>query len=414
MIDVLIVAYHYPPIVSGGTERATSLVRHLPALGYRPHILTTNAFGDEGHGSVYRAGEWVGWYRRLFNPAAEDLPADTRSRTRTGSSLTPLARMARSFLVPDGQVGWLPSAYRSARHILVSHPVRLVLTTGPPFSSHLLGLALHQTTQLPWIADFRDAWTYDPLDSALKTSGLRNRIESCMERVVIERAARIACVTEVAAEHLRSRSSEANVTVIPNGYAVEDVPDRMSDPDGSRFRFVHTGSFSSSHPLRSPEPLVEAARLLRSEADFELVFVGHLTEDEKKILQPLVESGHATIAGTVNRAEALVWQARADVLLVVDHPRQVMASNIPGKVYEYGASGKPILAVASPGATRQLVEDSGSGLCVGHDPADIASAMRAFIDGDADVKANPVWWEQFERKNAVRSMAELFGEVMER
>jgi glycosyltransferase involved in cell wall biosynthesis len=414
MNDVLIVAYHYPPIASGGTERALSLVRHLPSQGYRPHVLTTDAFGDEGPGSVYRAGEAVGLYRKLFNRASQALPSHTRSRSRTESSLTPLARLARSVLIPDGQIGWLPSAYRAARHILNTHPIRLILTTGPPFSAHLLGLALHQTTCLPWVADYRDAWTYDPLDPHLNTSRVRLSLEKGLERLVLKAATHVTCATDVCSSYLRRVSPTSSVSLVPNGYADADVVQPNEASNGDRIRFVHTGSFSASHSHRSPAPLVEAAKQLRDEADFELVFVGHLTDEEERMIEPLVDSGHAVLTGPVPREQALEWQSRADVLLVVDHPREVMASNIPGKVYEYGAAGKPILGIASRGATRQLIRDSGSGLCVGHEPGVIAGAMRAMIGGEANLSPNLAWWKRFERKEGVRQMAGVFDEILRR
>ena len=412
MIDVLIVAYHYPPIASAGTQRSVSFARYLPEFGFRPHVLTTNAFGSEGEGSVYRANEWVGIYRNLFNRAARDLPPSVRSRSRTGSGQSGLSRLSRRLLIPDGQVGWLPSAYRAARSILNTHPIRLILTTGPPFSSHLLGLSLHGTTHLPWVADFRDTWTYDPLDDHLESTTVRLGIERWMEIAILRNATHVTCVTDVAADFLKSRSGHRPVTLIPNGYEPGEVvpgsPSRAQAP----VRFVHTGSFSASHPLRSPELLVRAAEKLGGEVDFEIVFVGPLTQRERAIIQPLEDAGRALVTGAVDREEALSWQRKADVLVVVDHPRDVLASNIPGKVYEYGAAGKPILAIASRGALRSLIREMGAGLCVRHDIDDIADAIRAFVRGEAGVSPDVGQWSRFERKRSVEKLARVFWGIL--
>lgn len=412
MTDVLVVAYHYPPIASGGTERALSFARHLPEHGYRSHVLTTDTFGSGGDGSIYRAGELVGWYRRWFNRSLDDLPEHARSRTRTDSALSPLARLARSVLIPDAQVAWLPAAYRTARHIIQSHPVRLVLTTAPPFSAHLLGLALHRTTQLPWVADYRDSWTYDPLDPALENSRLRARIERVLERRVVRAASHVTSATGVAAAYLRDLDPATGVTVVPNGFA-DAVDAGDAAPSGKRTRFVHTGAFSASHPKRSPMPLLNAARALADDGlDFELVLAGPMTPQERDAVLPLEATGHATVHGSVTRDEALRLQRQADVLLVVDHPRSVLASNVPGKVYEYGASGKPMLAVVPRGATRDLIASSGTGLCVGHDPVEIAGAMRVFVAGESGVSGNANWWRQFERSTGVARMAAVFDRVL--
>ena len=411
MTDVLLVAYHFPPIVSGGTERAVSLAEHLPSHGYRPHILTTDAFGEADCGSVYRAGEIVGLYRRLFNSGADTLPVAERSRQRTGFSMSPVARSLGRLLIPDGQVGWLPTAYRCARHILNTHPVRLILTTGPPFSSHLLGFALHRATHLPWIADFRDSWTYDPLDLGQSSSWWRAGIEAAMERLVLDRATRVTAVTDISAGALRERGTDVRVSVVPNGYtsSLGDL-DPRTDSDGT-FRFVHTGSFSASHPERNPEALVEAA-IEVGDASFEIVFVGYLTDDERAIVQPLVDSGRAVLTGAVSREVAIAWQQKADALVVVDHPRDVIASNIPGKVYEYGATGKPMLAVVPRGATSELIRRMDAGLCVPHQPEAVAEAMRRLIDGDAGIEPDPGRWAPFERRKSVERMAGVFREVL--
>lgn len=408
MTDVLLVAYHYPPISSAGTQRAVALAERLPDHGFRPQVLTTDAFGTSAPDAAYRASEWVGWYRRLFNRAVADLPDTMRSRTRTGDGSSLASRLARACLIPDAQIGWLPTAWRASRRIIDSHPVRAILTTGPPFSSHLLGLALHHATCLPWVADFRDTWTYDPLNDAVNSGRIRPKIERAMERAVLDRATEVTCVTEVAADANRRRGAQ-RVTVIENGYDDRAITPGEGKRDGARFRFVHVGSFSMSHPARSPKPLVEAA--MQVAGDFEVVFVGALTGEERATVQPLVDAGKGVVVGPVDRDRAMAWQGRADALVVVDHPRDVLASNVPGKVYEYGASGRPILAIVPRGATRDLVTWMGAGVCVGHDSGEIAAAMGRFLAGEI-AAGDAGKWARYERGEMVRRMGEVLGRVV--
>ncbi|HCK10355.1 MAG TPA: hypothetical protein DHW45_10810 [Candidatus Latescibacteria bacterium] len=97
---------------------------------------------------------------------------------------------------------------------------------------------------------------------------------------------------------------------------------------------------------------------------------------------------------------------------MVDHPRDVIASNIPGKVYEYGATGKPMLAVVPRGATSELIRRMDAGLCVPHQPEAVAEAMRRLIDGDAGIEPDPGRWAPFERRKSVERMAGVFREVL--
>jgi len=153
--------------------------------------------------------------------------------------------------------------------------------------------------------------------------------------------------------------------------------------------------------------------MLGDEVDFELVFVGPLDENEIAMIQPLVDSGRAIVTGAVSSDEALGWQDRADVLVVVDHPRDVLASNVPGKVYEYGASGKPILAIVPPGATDRLITEMEAGICVRHDPKEIAVAITAMANGTSGLSPDKRKWQQFDRGKSAEKMARVLSEVME-
>jgi len=159
-------------------------------------------------------------------------------------------------------------------------------------------------------------------------------------------------------------------------------------------------------------PLVKAVEMLEDDVKFKMFFVGPLNSDEQAMIQPLVDSGRAEVTGSVSSIEARAWQDRADVLVVVDHPRDVLASNIPGKVYEYGATGKPILAIASPGATDRLLRDMDVGICVRHEPEEIASAIKTMTEDPDRFASDCAGWAQFEGRHSARKMADLFKDVL--
>ena len=371
MHPVLFIAYHYPPI-RAGSERANRLVQHLPEFGYDPVVLTTSAFGD-GAGAI-RAWEPVGLYRALFNPERRGV-ADVR----TGGGLTRalVGWLRAHLLLPDAQIGWLPHAALSALRCIELKGVRLLFSTFPPASSHLLALGLKRLTGLPWVADFRDTWTYDPLDPALDRGGVRLGVERALEARVVQRADRITVVTEVARQDFLRRFPihAGKIALIPNGYEPAEAERVEVPPRRRRMRMVHTGTFSQSHPKRSPAPLFQALRGM-SDAP-ELVLLGALTQDEMRMATDLVERGVVRIAGPVSREEARYHQSAADLLILVDHPRPGRASNIPSKFYEYLATGRPILALAPDGATRDLLTTLGAGRCA--DPG-ATEMIRECID----------------------------------
>lgn len=444
--SLLFVAYHYPPMRSAGVERSAKFVRYLPEFGYAPTVLGTSAFGRAADdGAVLRAWEPVGLYRRLLNPAARRAPA-AASRTRTrGPQAGLLGRLRRTLLVPDGQVTWLPGAALSALRHLRRRGASLIFTTSPPVSAHLLGRFLREQTGLPWVADLRDAWLYDPLDPQLLAGPWRRELERRLEEGVIEAADAVVAATETTAADLRARypSAAHKVRVVTNGFdpedgeaqpeglvvdafrregaaaaAVElaDEPPRATRP----VRLVHTGSFSYSHPLRRPDALLRAlSRLVDVEPIWverlELTLVGELSPEEQAAAAPLAAAGVVCVVGAVDRATALGYQRRADVLLVVDHRRPWPASNAPGKLYEYLATRKPLLALCGPGEVEQTVLRLGAGLCALADDVDaIEAALRAVWQGLVDGTLPHVRGslEPYHRRELTRQLAACFDEVL--
>ena len=424
---VLFVAYHYPPMRSPGVERSARFTHYLPEFGYEPRVVGTGAFGKPQDG-VIRAWEPLGLYRRLFNPAARRQGA-AATRRRTGGPLAGLsARARRWLLVPDGQITWVPWAALAALRWVRRHGAEAIYTTSPPASAHLLGRLLKAQTGLPWIADFRDAWLYDPLEPALLETGFRRELESRLEeRVMAEADAVIAATGTTADDFVRRYPAEAaKVRVITNGFDPADAepPSGEADPKGGpvpgRLSLVHTGSLAYSHPGRSIEPL---ERVLRRLVDtepawcdrLEVILVGELSPAEQERVSALVELGVVRLTGAVDRATALAFQRRADVLLLVDHPRPWPASNAPGKLFEYLAAGKPILALCGEGETRRTVEELGAGVCAAPgDTGAIEAALRRLWAGwrEGSLPRAEAGLERFHRRELTRRLAECFDEVL--
>ncbi|MEE2657794.1 MAG: glycosyltransferase [Candidatus Latescibacterota bacterium] len=442
----LLVAYHYPPMRSSGVERTAKFARYLPEFGYETRVLTTSAFGKDSASDVLRAWEPLALYRRLFNRAARANPAAaTRTRTRAGPVSATLNRLRRWVFVPDGQITWLPAAALSALRAARRERVDLVYTTSPPASSHLLGRYLRERLGVPWVADFRDSWVYDPLDPDLLNMPYRRELERRMEQAVAEEADLVIVATQVTASYLTDTYAEAapRIRLIRNGF---DPGDDLASPedlvvDGGvsqrarpsasdqvrppasgrrRLRLVHTGSFSYSHPARTPEPiLIALGQLLDSDKMWreriELLLVGELSPDEEAMAEPLVEASIVRMSGSVDRATALGFQECADVLLLVDHARPWPSSNAPSKLYEYLATRKPILALCGPGEVRTMIDDLGAGLCA--QPNDAEEIRQVLIDVWCRYQGGTLPRVQgsldvFHRRVLTRKLASCFDEVL--
>lgn len=413
MKTVLTISYHYPPIASPGSERARAFIRHLPNLGYRLDVVTTSTYG--GFDDVLRVGEPVGLFRSAFNPDSHTAAEHVRSRVRTDAGIaTSTARWLKdAILIPDAQVAWCAFALLPALRHLFRTNASLIYTSSPPHSVHLLGMALKAVTRLPWVAEFRDLWSYDVLDPAADRP-LRRSLEHGWEQAVAIHADRLVAVTGRSAERLSTLTGASKVRCVTNGFD-EDASDAeiSSDCEGP-LRLVHTGGFAESHPLRSPEALVQAAASLGSQAALSLV--GALTKNEEEVVE---KRGGARVeaVGVVARDEALRRQREADVLVLVDHARPFPSTNVPSKCYEYLATGKPILALTGEGAVRDLIEETRGGVYV--DPED-EQAIRGAIQELAQAKKSASLVELgasrdaigcYERGATAKVLAEVFDEV---
>jgi len=397
-----------------------AFLRHLPALGYRCQVLTTSAFG--GDDEVLRAWEPLSLYRWLFNREARGGRAHSAVRTRSGY----LSRLGRAFMVPDVQISWLPAALWLALRRLKGEKADLIYSTFPPASAHVLGLLLQRLTGLPWVADFRDSWIYDPLDTYLEQDGWRKRLEVRLEKAVVSSADAIITASEEAAEHLRLTHATCvgKIRVVPNGFEADEMPAPQRPIAAGPLRIVHTGSFSFSHPRRTPEPLFAALQMLADEGSdwsdqLQVVLVGGLSDGERAAAAALVESGLLRLEGVCAREEALAFQQSAHVLLLVDHVRPWSSTNVPGKFYEYLAMHRPVLSLGGSGSVERLVAELRAGVHVrGDDASAICACLKELCarhrSGALSEQVAAVDLRRFHRSELTRQLANCFDEVVKR
>lgn len=372
--SILLVAYFYPPCRDTGALRPASMARHLRGLGHDVTVLTTSAYGeaadDEQLGTI-RVTDAQRWRARLRGSG--DVGALFDSDTYSGRP-HPLAKV----VVPEPlALAWAPFARRRALSLLRRRPFDCAITTSPPESAHGVGMALHRRG-VPWIADLRDAWTFEPLRPAFPTA-VQRRLDERLERRWLGAADEVVCVSEPAAEDLRRRGI-ADPVVIRNGWDPEEAPDVSTAPEGvldpERVSLLYTGRFGSYG--RDPAALVEAlGRLAREHPEtatrLELVLAGPLTTEENELFARDVAPARIVRAGGMERASALALQREADALLLVAQPTRSQLLNI--KLFEYMASGRPILALAAGTEAGRVVEEIGGSTVRADDPTAIAEAL---------------------------------------
>ncbi|WP_457653656.1 glycosyltransferase family 4 protein [Rhodocaloribacter sp.] len=388
---VLVATYYFPPSGGPGVQRPLKFVKYLPAFGWRPVVLTVRP-GDASYPdrdpaleaevppgtAVIRTRAWDPYalYARLLGKEKEAAVGVAFTGEGEAGGRHRLARWVRAnVFLPDARVGWTPFARRAARRLLRETPVDVVVTTGPPHSTHLVGRALKRRAGTPWVADFRDPWTDISYYSELPFTAWARRIDARLERSVLDEADHVVTVSP-SLKRLLARKTQTPITVIPNGFDPDDFRETVP-VETEAFVLAHTGTLSAS---QNPEALW---RLLRTLLDagglpaLRIRLVGNVDPVVRRSLEAHGLADRTEVIPYVPHDEAVRHMRRAAMLLL-SIPRVPDAEGIvTGKVFEYVASGRPVLGVGPlPGDAAALLEETGAGRLFAYDDAE---GMAAFV-----------------------------------
>lgn len=465
MRNLLLVAYYFPPIGGGGVQRALKMAKYLPEFGWRPHVLAVDPVAHVSLDPslldqlppevvVHRVREW-------YPPGVAKLVG--RGETRAGSSAkggtdgartadgaknggpaaadegesappgfaatlrmraARLLKTARKYvLIPDDQILWYIPAVREGKKMLARYPIDAVLSTAGPNTNHLVALALRQGRRLPWVADFRDPWTQN-----MHRSGIRWReaLEERLERRVMATADVVLTVTRSFAEGFREKHGDVikRLEVIHNGFDAADYVGIEADRVPGKCVFAYAGIFyKERNPrlfLRAVRELIDAGKIDRR--DILLRFAGVFDypgyTDNADAVAQLGLSDVVEVLGHLPHRRALALLKGADVLLLVGDTAPGSGAYIPGKLFEYMAVQRPILALSLPGEAASIVERFRLGEVVR--PDDLPGMKRAVVSFYRRWKAGNLHtsgalpreaYALYERREQARALAALLDEL---
>ena len=405
---VLFIAYNFPPHGGAGVQRSTHFVRYLPDFGWRPLVITATEDASMVQDCSLLA----------------KLPDEALIYRVPGFSISRLQLRARRFKLdravvglnlllqlPDPNVFWARNAFRVAEAVIEQHNPNLVYTTSGPYSSHLIGRWIREKYGIPWLADFRDPWSRNLLMPYLPGYRALNRH---LERQVLDSADRVACVSEPWLGDLRQNCSDERdkFVTITNGYDENDV-DALPMPSGqAKFTIGHFGTFYTN---RRPDQLVAAIDKLIDSNRIEgqalrVLFVGKNAQTKVPDRPPYETHGY------VPHRDLARFRQGTEVLLLILATSPENVGNYSGKIYEYIASNRPILAIVPEGGVaQQLIEDSRTGIAVNGDVEAIAGAIEQLHQqwqaGFPDW--NPNWdvIRRYTRRNLTARLAAEFDKM---
>jgi len=439
---VLMIACAFPPTGGPGVQRSLKFVKYLPTCGWMPTVWASEPLpGLPEDASLLsdipsevivhrarqdRAAQWTALIDRLSDAKA----FSGVSMLDRGVAWVRAYRTRRLF--PDDQTGWARRSLVPLTRLMRDAPIDLIYSTFSPASNHWLALQLKRRTGLPWVADFRDLWTDDYRYE--EPSARRRVAHRSLENELLETADAVISVSDRQTELLARRISRsaAKFYTITNGFDPDDIPpdkDREpghkprvfddSEPDAACFTIAHVGRLDRRRtPNAFFQGLVRFVRAHESEPG-RMVFesVGHVSDT---VVDRLRATGLSVRrVGAVSHGDAIARMQRADLLLLPVPQGPNADSVIPAKLFEYLATGRPILVIGpNGGEAARMVTRCRAGRAVGFDGASFARALSGFRDawaaGRAPVGCAPDRLEPFNRIRLTQQLARVFDGLIER
>jgi glycosyltransferase involved in cell wall biosynthesis len=414
-VKVLLVTLYFPPAGGGGVQRPLKFATHLPALGIETHVLAPDnprwIHMDEELLAPTQA--WVHRVRYL-GPRGRRPSEELHGKRGLERALTHARLLPRRLIVPDEAATWNLTAIPAALRIARAELIDVVVTTSPPGSVHLVGAAVKRALGVRWIADLRDSLLAHQ-DRRADTFPVRmkSRTVRVVAHSVARRADAIVTAFDSIGEEMRELSPIGRVVTIANGSDFDDFQG-MSYTPSERFRITHTGAFFGQ---RDPKPFLRA--LAESGLDDVVArFVGGFRAADREYAETLGLGDRIEVIPFVPRRRSLELQRDSEALLLILPEAGGRGTGvIPGKVFEYVAAERPILAAVPPGgAAAQLIEEIGAGVVA---PMDDVEALRvALVElhtrwqrGELAETLAPDVRERLSRRARVAELAELVREV---
>ena len=420
---ILIITYYWPPAGGPGVQRWLKFVKYLPDFGIQPvvyipenptyPIVDKNLFKEVSDKAIILK-------QKIFEPYQLASFFSKNKTKKISSGIIPNQKkqsfLDKTFLwirgnlfIPDARVFWVKPSVSYLEKYIQENNIDTVITSGPPHSLHLIGLELKQKLNIKWFADFRDPWTTIGYHKSLRLSNYATKKHKALEHQVLNTADTIIVTSKTTKKEFEAITSKP-IVVISNGYDDENVEKQILD---TKFSLAHIGSFLSE---RNPSILWESlVELINEIPDFkshlEIKLIGAVSQEVLETISQFKLNSYLNNLGYVSHKEAIAHQRKSQVLLLIEIDSKDTKSIIPGKLFEYMVSSRPIIAIGPKDSDfADIITTTNSGVFFIYSEkirlkSVILDFYNQFLQGK--LQSNGVGLQRYSRRNLTKELAQL-------
>ncbi|TDE06995.1 glycosyltransferase family 4 protein [Flavobacterium sandaracinum] len=424
---ILIITYYWPPAGGPGVQRWLKFVKYLPDFGVQPIVYIpenpTYPIVDENLVKEV-SDKAIILKQTIFEPYQLASFLSKNKTKKMNSGIIPNQKkqsfLDKTFLwirgnlfIPDARVFWVKPSVDYLEKYIKENNIDTIITSGPPHSLHLIGLELKQKLNLKWFADFRDPWTTIGYHKSLRLSRFAAKKHKALEHQVLNTADTIIVTSKTTKTEFETITSMP-IAVITNGYDTEQVEKQTLD---TKFSLAHIGSFlSERNPLILWESLVELTQEIPDfKSHLEIKLIGAVSQEVLETISLFGLKPYLNNLGYVSHTEAIAHQRKSQVLLLIEINSEDTKSIIPGKLFEYMVSNRPIIAIGPKESDfAEIITNTNTGVFFDYSEkmklkSVILDFYNQFLEGK--LQSNGVGLQNYSRRNLTKELVELLNKV---
>jgi len=422
---LLIITYYWPPAGGPGVQRWLKFVKYLPDFDIQPIVYVpenpTYPIVDEGLLNEV-SDKAIILKNKIFEPYQLAGIFSKKQTQKISSGIIPAAKkqsvleklllwVRGNLFIPDARKYWVKPSVTYLKKYIQENNIDTIVTSGPPHSLHLIGLKLKEELGVKWFADFRDPWTTIGYHKSLKLSFYADKKHKFLESKVLNAADSIIVTSKTTKLEFQALTQKP-IEVITNGYDIENVAKQTLD---EKFTMAHIGSFLSD---RNPKVLWEVLQELVTEnnafsANFQLKLIGKISQEIFESLSNYQLEAYCNNLGYLSHTEAIAHQRKSQVLLLIEIDSEDTKSIIPGKLFEYMVSERPIVAIGPKDSDfAEIISSTNTGVFFTYSEKErlkktILSYFELFLENKLLV--HPIGLQHYSRKSLTEKFVNLIN-----